>query len=431
MTPYYDKKMKILIVSHNSFSTTHNNGKTLSAIFSAFLPEELCQLYFTAIGRLDYERCRDYYFISDQEALKSIYRRNKCGYSLPQTEVPKSETSISQNKKSRPNRTKKFLRSLVWMLSAWYNGGLNKWIEKQKPNVIFFVGGDSFFSHSIAIQLSNRLKIPLVTYFTDDYVLNPPSDLYIYLLRYYYRKTIDRSSKLFAIGTQMADDYSTYYQREFKPIMNIVDIPFSQPQYANSIEKLTINYFGGLHLGRAHELIRFAHYMKDKVRPYMESNYTISIFTFATPTESEKTEMDKLGVLIYPGIRGNELNERMGQSDVLLHVESIEEKFHSLTKLSVSTKIPEYMCLAKPIIAFGPTDVASFRVIADANSTLVINDVDNEQVMNIQAKKLADILNSKESIELIAKNNFDYAKTNFDKSIVAKQFRSELSGVNG
>lgn len=37
--------MKVLLLSHNPVTTYNNMGKTFLSLFSAFRPEELCQLY--------------------------------------------------------------------------------------------------------------------------------------------------------------------------------------------------------------------------------------------------------------------------------------------------------------------------------------------------------------------------------------------------
>ena len=422
--------MKTLVISHNSFSKTHNNGKTLSAIFSAFKSEELCQLYFTPIGRPDYERCRDYYLISDKDALVSIFRRRYCGTQLSkEPDIFTTGTSSTNKKKSRPNNAKKYLRTVIWMLSSWYKGGLKDWIAVQKPDAIFYVGGDGVFSHRIAVKLSKILNLPLATYFTDDYIINPPSNCYNKLLKRVYKRTIDHSEKLFAIGKKMADDYTAYYNREFKPIMNIVDIPPKEDWQAQKENSIAINYFGGLHLGRTEEIMRFAHFMQDNVKDYLRKSYTIGIYSFSCPSDEELNEMKDLGIAFRQGVTGVELDEAMRKSDILLHVESVKKEFHSLTKLSVSTKIPEYMCLAKPVIAFGPADVASFSVIAEATPEMVLDDVEDTKVMNKQAKHIIDILNSDEYLTEIADCNYHYAKLHFDRAIVAQEFRNAIMGM--
>ncbi len=422
--------MKTLVISHNSFSKTHNNGKTLSAIFSAFKSEELCQLYFTPIGRPDYERCMDYYLISDKDALVSIFRRKHCGTQLSkEPDIFTTGTPSTNKKKSRPNNAKKYLRTVIWMLSSWYKGGLKDWIAVQKPDAIFYVGGDGVFSHRIAVKLSKILNLPLATYFTDDYIINPPSDYYNKLLKRSYKRTIDCSEKLFAIGKKMADDYTVYYNREFMPIMNIVDIPLKEDWKTQKENNITINYFGGLHLGRAEEIMRFARFMCDKVKDNLKRSYDIGIYSFASLSEEELKEMKDLGIVFHQGLTGVELADAMRRSDILLHVESVNKEFHSLTKLSVSTKIPEYMCLTKPVIAFGPADVASFSVIAEATPEMVLDDVDDTKVMNKQAKHIIDILNSDEYLTEIADCNYHYAKLHFDRAIVAQEFRNAIMGM--
>lgn len=422
--------MKVLIVSHNSFSTTHNNGKTLSAIFSAFRKEELCQLYFTSRGCPDYERCEDYYYISDKEALRSILKRNHCGTQLSkETDIEIKGTPSTKKKKSRPSIAKKFLRTILWILSAWYSGGLKNWLDVQKPDLIFYVGGDGAFSHRISVKLAEKLNLPMATYFTDDYIINPPSDCYNWFLKKVYKKTVNHSEKLFAIGKKMADDYTAYYNREFKPIMNIVDIPPQKEWSMKHADSISINYFGGLHLGRAEEIMRFARFMRNNVKDKIKTSYTIGIYSFAKLTEEEIVEMKSLGISIHPGVTGNDLATAMSNTDILLHVESIKKEYHSLTKLSVSTKIPEYMCLTKPIIAFGPADVASFSVIAEANPSMVIDDVEDTSMMTKQAKQIIDILNCDKTLVEIADSNYHYAKSHFDKKIVAEQFRNEIMSM--
>ena len=52
---------------------------------------------------------------------------------------------------------------------------------------------------------------------------------------------------------------------------------------------------------------------------------------------------------------------------MLVHVESFDNKSRQLTKLSISTKIPEYLATGKPIIAIGPREVASLEYLKDCS----------------------------------------------------------------
>lgn len=411
--------MKILIVSHNSFSQTHNNGKTLSAIFSAFKKEELCQLYFTPIGKPDYERCENYYLISDKDAIRSIFIRSHCGTSTIKT----NESINVVSNRIKPNNVTKVIRTAVWLFSSWYHGGLGKWIAKQNPDIIFYVGGDGIFSHRIAVSLSKKLTLPLVSYFTDDYVINPPTNFYNRLLKHYYKKTIRCSSLLYAIGGQMALSYSNYYNRPFLPIMNIVTIPAVEPVYNPQPDLLRINYFGGLHLGRAEEILKFVIFLQEEVSPFLKKDVEVGVYTFSNLPQELKMDYELHGIRLHKALVGSELEYAMCETDLFLHVESIEPNFKYLTLLSVSTKIPEYMSKNRPIIAFGPKEVASFGVIESAMPELVIDD--NGYYKNM-SHEIAVILNDEAKLSGIAHRGFEFAKQHFDINIVSTTFRNQL-----
>lgn len=414
-----EMRIKTLVISHNSFSKTHNNGKTLSAIFSAFEIEELCQLFFTPIGGPDLDRCENYYLISDKDALNSILFRTKCGTSI----IEPPRTTTTNSKRFKPSVATRLIRTVVWRCASWYHGGLNKWLAIQKPNVIFYVGGDGVFSHQIAVKLSHKLKLPLVSYFTDDYVINPPSDLYVRILKHYYKKTIQQSSLLFAIGEQMALSYSEYYNRQFLPIMNIVDIPNNEPVYNPHHDVVKIKYFGGLHLGRANEIAKCVEFLRVFVTPFMTKEINVEVFTFSLVSEKMRRDYERLDISVFNGLTGAELDKSMCEADVFLHVESIEPQYRSLTRLSVSTKIPEYLCKARPILAFGPREVASFGVIESVIPELVVDDNANNKS---RALEVAELLNNNEKLKEIAHRGFEYAKNHFDKAVVSRNFREEL-----
>ncbi len=415
--------MKILVISHNSFSQTHNNGKTLSAIFSCFSKNELCQLFFTPIGSPDPKRCDQYYSITNKDAVFSIIKRGKCGDEIKDYENKVVAGSV------RPVRHTFFtqaIRDTVWFMSSWYHGGLKKWLLKQKPDAVFFVGGDAIFSHRIAVMISKKLDIPLITYFTDDYIVNAPRGVYRSLLSRYYLKTVNHSKLLYAIGEEMAKVYSAFFKKQFFPIMNIVEIINEPKVFLLEGNILTINYFGGVHLGRDREIARFGRYVRHYLRDYLNKDVDINVYTFGQLSGDIEKEFQELLIHVHSGLTGNDLYEAMLKTDIFLHVESILPQYKMLTSLSVSTKIPEYMSLNKPIIAYGPSDIASFKIIAKANDKLVVNDSGVFRPEDSTIRTIAGILNDTAALKKIASDNYHYALVNFNKEVVAKNFRGQI-----
>jgi hypothetical protein len=61
------------------------------------------------------------------------------------------------------------------------------------------------------------------------------------------------------------------------------------------------------------------------------------------------------------------------------------------TRLSISTKIPEYLASGKPILAVGPDDISSIRYLKRLGISYIINSLDETSIKN----ELMKILNEK------------------------------------
>jgi hypothetical protein len=64
-------------------------------------------------------------------------------------------------------------------------------------------------------------------------------------------------------------------------------------------------------------------------------------------------------------------------ANVLVHVESFDEASQLLTRLSLSTKIPQYLMAGRCILAFGPAEGASCRYVADSGAGVAVS-TDNQ-----------------------------------------------------
>jgi len=414
---------KILVLSHNSFSNTRNNGKTLESIFSILPKDHLFQLFFNN-DNPDFSFCDNYFRITDNDVLKKIFFiNNNCG------NVVQSNNSTKSDKHSSKTTTNflyskassfKLIRDILWKTNTWKTQSLYKWINDFTPNIIFFVGGNSGFSHNIAVYLSKLYSLPLVTYFTDDYLLysKPRNTLEViqkHRIRNFYNKTINHSSLLFAIGDLMADEYTNHFKKKFHPIMNSIPIePYDK--YENKSIKI-ISYFGGLHLNRWKMIVRLASIIKSP-------NIVINVYTNSIITDEMEFEFNTCGVIVKKPLEGDELKNEIKKSDILLHVESDDKFNRALTKLSISTKIPEYLMSGRFILGFGPIEVASMRLIHDNGVGMVISSdlSDNDLV-----EKLDDIISNYELRKEIGLRGYDFAISNFDNSKNSALFMQKIN----
>lgn len=165
--------MKVLLLSHNPVTTYNNMGKTFLSLFSAFRPEELCQLYlYPAVP--DTACCGSYYRFTDREALHSIWDRHAVGGEIsPDSACHDKFTSEKEERTYRSPRSRsepmRLARDLIWRLSRWDHPGLKPWLDRERPDVLFVAPGKQELLYGIALTLARERHIPIVSYICDDF----------------------------------------------------------------------------------------------------------------------------------------------------------------------------------------------------------------------------------------------------------------------
>jgi len=412
---------KILIISHNAISKTSNNGKTIRSLFEYYDKNDISQLYFHGSEEPDYDFISEFYHLSLIRHLKTLFKlkfkKNTNHFSESRVNVPKSFYSFSI-----------ILRDLLWDIIQWDTKSLRIWLKNFDPKIIFFVGGNSTFSHKIALNISRRLGIPLAVFFTDDYIIYPLSrniidKLHKRRLKKYYSKTIKHSKLHFGIGEMMCDEYSKYYKQTFFPIMNSIEI--RETTTKNLDRNIVISYFGGLHLNRDNQIIKFAEICNNI---FKDSNYkiTFKVYSGEVPSNFISEKFDKHNIKFMGFVNENIIQECISEATFLFHVESDEMYYRHLTRLSISTKIPEYLISMRPIIAFGPIEVASMQLLQNNGLGIVISSEENIEVIE---KKLISAFSDPIDYEKLAKKSYRFAKSYFNKEENSSLFLKKLNSL--
>lgn len=417
---------RVLIISNNSFSSVYNNGKTLEALFSSFPKDNLAQLYFHEGSVPDFSFCERYWKISEIDLIKSITRgRQSIGYNIKSSlcEISGSNKSTyPKYLKIIKDKTGNTFRDLLWSFLKWRSPGLLEWINSFEPQVIFFVGSSAKFSSKVAMELSSFLGAPLAVYYTDDYLFSMPQDTLLGKLRYskverLYNSVVSKSSACFAIGEMMAGEYSIYFKKPFVPVMNSVPIiPYEGYNYR---DKTILSYFGGLHLNRWCMLSRLS--------LLLPKDCVLDVYTAPENITEEVSKSFKNTGINYKGLlSGDELNMAMRNSDVLLHVESDDRRNRMFTRLAVSTKIPEYLITGRPVIGFGPSEVASMRILSDNKIGYVVSSCDDDRVI---MNKLSEIMRDFSGRKEMGERGYQYAKREFDMKLNSEKLKEVLASL--
>jgi glycosyltransferase involved in cell wall biosynthesis len=118
-----------------------------------------------------------------------------------------------------------------------------------------------------------------------------------------------------------------------------------------------------------------------------------------------------------------EVQQVIVESDILVHVESMDKVSRKLTRLSVSTKIPEYLASGRCILAVGPAEVASIRYIQDHEAGLVVTDLETLR------GNLETLISGPELRRSYALNGLRLAQQRHDSRIVSDLLETTLRGV--
>lgn len=434
------KRKKILIISHNSFSLHSNNGKTLSSIFDSWGPTEIAQLYFQDEVP-ESKRFKNFFRVRDLDIIRSILSFNRpyqCGHVVESVENVNnhySDASVIKillvNILRRTNVFKLFLRDAIYGTKFWRSDALFAWLNEFGPDSIFFVGGNSRFSFLIANELAKKFRVPLDIYITDDYVLNSrPQGIFSRFLHarlvQIYHTCFDLARHVFVIGDDMGVAFGNVFGREFIPIMNSVSFPLVLPARQNTIrdrDYLDVVYAGGLHLGRDQSLVEFSKILLS-MSEILGVRIQLTVYSTQPPSKKLLGEMKKGNIIFGGPLHSDELKSRLIRADFALHVESFESQYTQLTKLSISTKLPEYFAAGVCLIAFGPAELASIRMVKDNAIGLVLTEDDSFQK---KIEKLQFIFESIEERDRLASSGFRFGKNRFDVEINKKKMEKLIN----
>lgn len=364
---------KILVVCNNSFSSTRNMGKTLESLFLDYPCDLLYQLYFYP-ELPDTNVCKQYYRITDNDILKR--REGIClslGDGLPSTTISENQVSYSRFVNAFKNfDLVRLMRELIWVFGRWNTKGLVEWIGKIKPDVVFFCAGDSLFGYRITKAIKGKYSPVLVTFITDDYILPRKKISPFWWIRRNLvfnrmRDMVKESKILITISDKMRKKYEEIFNKSSIVAMNISGSKLEVDVGKGSDEKVIFIYAGGVHFKRYKTLRLLAMAIQKYNMSNKRNKAELRIYSNQKIEDKILRKIVVEGASSFEGsLSSEELKVALNKCSFPVHVESFDKHAIECTRLSVSTKIPEYLSLGKPIVAIGPSEVASMEFLKTA-----------------------------------------------------------------
>lgn len=396
---------KVLIISGTPIRTDTNIGKTFQVLFSNFNKNELVQLYFSP-ETPNKEVCSSYYRINEKQMLKSLFGFfvNKCGGEICPITHGKNSVQPEKNAliltKFKSNSLIRWGREIVWNFTNWKNKNFIKWLEKEKPNVIFSIMQDVNGATEAVIWIAKKYNIPVVLFVTDDYYNDgEQSNNLIRKLYYKKRQNLNRELAKYCTAIIGCSEKAANY---FSTVLNIAkkeviytpsaDVYLTMPYHKHDNQDIIkIRYFGNLGLGRW-EILRELGIVIQKINK-KGKKAILEVYSSVTDPNIIKALTLENGCEYKGWVYGEKYLSLLQEADIAVHVESFDEAMIRRTWVSISTKIADYLGAGKCILAIGSKELASIDHIKDVACI-----VDN---LNILEEKLFKLIND---IELREKN---------------------------
>lgn len=351
--------MNVLYIDYNLIGESSATGQTLNNIFQnlketkvlQYCPDYSPQYHITTFQAVYEKKLSnpEYYII------KSIYRKL---FGIKDSNENVAYMANNGNSSTFISLGKLFLDLLPHRIDRKTFRKLTDF----KPDLIYILGG-SITSLKLALKMSKKFDIPIVFHIMDDwYSTAYNSSVYTRFGHKMVMKLTDRglgrSTINLAISRKMADYYSEKFGKRFDYAMNCVkSISYSKK---TETDLITVLFSGGLHGGRAESLVEVGKAIKRD--EYLTSKCVLKIY-------SSRNYLDEYGSQLSDYCSLNEyvpreqLFDNLKCADILLHVESFEEREINFFRYSMSTKIPEYLSVGRPVIVFGPKEICSVSFV--------------------------------------------------------------------
>lgn len=421
---------KVLIITGLPFRNDWNLGKTLCTLFSMFQPEEIAQMYFSP-QTPNVKSCYTYYQLNEKQLIKSVFGvlTNKCGRIFSSEDINDNYKMAESNPRAivslRHHIIIPILRDLLWCVSHWKSRKMKHWLDEVSPNVIFCIMPGSIKSSRIIDFASSYCKCKVVMFVTDDYYNISETNPGV-LRRWYYlllQKSIDKMTKnvKYVLGCSelAAEEFGKKYGVPYEAIYTPSAQDFlNMPEHLQTEKKpVVFRYFGNLGL--------------ERWKPLAELGKAIASYN----SGEQKAILEVYSNLMYPDaiaqldipngcefkgwVHGEEFMRFLQDADVAVHVESFSEEMCRRTRLSISTKIADYLGAGKCILAIGRDDLASIQHIEEVAFTC-------HNLLSLE-KTVRDIVENPSKRMYYSKMARQLSIEAHDQNIIAQRMKSLLS----
>ncbi len=412
---------RLLIISNNVLSNTRNNGKTIYSYIDSLDSDQVAQLYFN--GEYPSVGGYKYFRITDKDIIKGVLSPKKRGCAINDARESAAPEGVTSSR--HRGDVMRLAREVIWQ-GKWKSKKLIEWLDEVSPTAIFFVGGDCLFAYDICKFIAKRYNARTSLYITDDYIMPRTKDSLVGKLRKKkikkrIEKCLEYAESFFTVSDMMRREYKDLFGKDSSVIVNLSE-PLKMQVEDKDDSAYTMMYAGSLYYGRDEMLGKLSAAVKEYNDTHVKKAL-LKVYTNMPPDEKTRSRFIVDGASEYCGSLDKDgLRLELNRSDILVFVESFDKDLMEKTKYSLSTKVPEYLSVGKPVLAIGPMGIGSIDYLSDV--AVCVDDLSEIK------EKLTGLLDSEAVQADVAEKCEKKYLNNHSKEKIQKEFLRKVLGTD-
>lgn len=436
-----DKKEypKVLVIDPTPFNRNRNNGIVKSNLFEGWPKERLAQVDYSNM-QPGFDVCERYWRLRKLDIVKGMIGYSAAG-ELP---TPQQVTSTLYHQdhafeyEDRPKiertlailspQLRTIIGEVILRLPSVLTNSLLQWIDRFNPDVIFSVLTTGPIVR-LVVKVSELRNIPIIPYYTDDWVATLYEDhkfkqLLRYSLKHWFNRCLERSPIRLTPNNIMSEEYTQRYGGRFEQMLYPEEYRHLEDKKSksNSDGPVSFLFIGGLDPHRWAPL----HHIGETLLQLRSEGIVGELLIYTLPSDIQK-HAEYLTIDPVMRVMGTasqvKVKKLQREADVLVHVESFHPVYQKWTAFSLSTKIPQYMMAGACILGYGPENVASMRHLSDSGVALTVGRED----VTILSSALKKLITDADCRHALGKKSHVFAMEHHEAGRQRELFRSYVA----
>lgn len=379
---------RVLIVSPEAFNKITGAGITFTNLFSGWPKNAIAMVHRDAVPVTE-GICARYYPLTAREVhwwgwLRYLQAPNKANVSRQKSTLRRQSEWLTQ--------TIKWIKSLIFgdgvPEQTHLSPELEAWITEFSPSILYTILGSNAVME-LAERLRVRFGLPLVIHIMDDWVsvlyhgglLSPMQRAKKNRL---FQHLVDVSTSRFVICDEMAEAYRQRYGQIFQPFQNTININAWQ-QFRKSTAVVgspaRVAYIGSVFPNAQLTSLRD---ICNAVQELNDERFPIT-FEIYSPRHLAEQYREQLvvgtAISLYDTISDDtSFFSTLQNVDILVLPVNFDGDTIKYIRYSMPTKVPAYLAVGTPILAYGPAEVAQIAYARESGWAITVTEPDKEQL---------------------------------------------------